>query len=193
MKLHKQFCHVPTSRINKLLADAGIQDNGMKKTVEVVSDNCKTWKEFSRVPLKPIVALPKAKIFNEHVAMDLKQIDAKHILHLIDHTTRYSRACTVPNKQKSSIVKGVLKIWTSVFGSPKAILSDNGGEFSNEDFVEMGAKLNTEIKGTAAESPWSNGMNERHNGILGEMVVKTMHDCKCDLQTALMWSLAAKN
>ena len=192
-KLHKQFCHVPASRINKLLADAGIQDSEMKKTVEVVSDNCKTCKEFSRVPPKPIVALPKAKIFNEHVALDLKQIDTKHILHLIDHTTRYSRACIVPNKNKSSIVTGVLKIWTSVFGSPKAILSDNGGEFSNEDFVEMGEKLNTEIKGTAAESPWSNGMNERHNGILGEMVVKTMHDCKCDLQTALMWSLAAKN
>ena len=154
----------------------------MLRTVESVSDNCKTCKEFSRVPPKPIVALPNAKIFNEHVAMDLKTIDAKHILHLIDHATRYSRACIIPNKEKSTVVSGILKIWTSLFGSPKSILSDNGGEFSNEEFVEMGQKLNTEIKSTAAESPWSNGVNERHNGILGEMVGKTMHDCNCDIQ-----------
>ena len=193
IKLHKQFCHVPANRINKLLVNAGVQDKEMFKTVELISENCKTCKEFSRVPPKPVVALPSGKIFNQHVAMDLKTINEKHILHLIDHATRYSRGCIVPNKEKSTIVSGVLKIWISLFGSPKSILSDNGGEFSNEELVEIGQKLNTEIKSTAAESPWSNGMNERHNGILGEMILKTMNDCKCDLQTALMWSLAAKN
>ena len=193
IKLHKQFCHVPANRINKLLVNAGVRDKEMLKLVEVISDECKTCKEFSRVPPKPIVALPSGKIFNQHVAMDLKKVDDKLILHLIDHATRYSRGCIVPNKEKSTIVSGVLKIWISLFGAPKSFLSDNGGEFSNEDFVEMGQKLNTEIKSTAAESPWSNGVNERHNGILGQMIVKTMHDCKCDVQTALMWSLAAKN
>ena len=193
IKLHKQFCHVPANRINKLLVNAGINDKEMLKTVETVSDKCKTCKEYSRVPPKPIVALPSGKVFNQHVAMDLKTINGKNILHLIDHATRYSRGCIVPNKEKSSIVSGVLKIWISLFGSPKSILSDNGGEFSNEELVEIGQKLNTEIKSTAAESPWSNGMNERHNGILGEMIVKTMSDTSCDLHTALMWSLAAKN
>ena len=165
IKLHKQFCHVPANRINKLLVNAGIRDNEMLKTVELVSEDCTTCKEFSRVPPKPIVALPSGKIFNQHVAMDLKTINQRHILHLIDHATRYSRGCIVPNKKPASIVSGVLKIWISLFGSPVSILSDNGGEFSNEELVEIGQKLNTEVKGTAAESPWSNGMNERHNGI----------------------------
>ena len=57
----------------------------------------------------------------------------------------------------------------------------------------MTEKLDTEIKSTAAESPWSNGINERHNGILGEMVHKTMEDTNCSLETALMWSVTAKN
>ena len=172
IKLHKQFCHVPANRINKLLANAGIRDKEMFKAVELVSDKCKTWKEFSRVPPKPIIALPPGKVFNQHVAMDLKTINSKHILHLIDHATRYSSGCIVPNKEKSSIVCGVLTIWISLFGPPKSILSDNGGEFSNDELVEIGEKLNTEIKSTAAESPWSNGMNERHNSILGEMIIK---------------------
>lgn len=53
--------------------------------------------------------------------------------------------------------------------------------------------LNTIVTTTAAESPWSNGINERHNGILGEMVEKTMNDCNISVEQALCWSLAAKN
>ena len=140
IKLHKQFCHVPANRINKLLVNAGVKDNEMLRTMESVSEKCRTCRELSRVPPKPIVALPTGKVFNQHIAMDLKTINEKHILHLIDHATRYSRGCIVPNKEKSSIVSGVLKIWISLFGSPKSILSDNGGEFSNEDFVEIGQK-----------------------------------------------------
>ena len=42
------------------------------------------------------------------------------------------------------------------------------------------------------QSPWSNG-NERHNGILAEMVYKTMDDTKwCSLETALMRSITAE-
>ena len=46
------------------------------------------------------------------------------------------------------------------FGAPQQILSDLGGEFSNDDFKVMGEQLNTHIRNTAAESPWSNGINE---------------------------------
>ena len=47
------------------------------------------------------------------------------------------------------------------------MFSDNGGEFNNEDPREIGEKLNTTITTTAAESPWSSNINERHNAILG--------------------------
>ena len=84
------------------------------------------------------------------------------MLHLIDHV---SATCVVLSKKKEAIIDGVLKIWICLFGCPQKILSNNGGEFNNDDFREMGEKLNTKITTTAAESPWSNGVNERHNGI----------------------------
>ena len=49
---------------------------------------------------------------------------------------------------------------TNMFGSQGQILADNGGEFNTEDFRSMGEKLDTKIKDTATESPWSNGINE---------------------------------
>jgi len=125
--------------------------------------------------------------------MDLKDIGSKKVIHHVDHATRFSAATVIPSKKRGVIIDAVLKIWVSIFGSPKKILSDNGGEFTNDDFAEMAEKLNTKITTTAAESPWSNGINERHNGILGEMVLKTMEDTHCSIETALMWSVTAKN
>ena len=43
-----------------------------------------------------------------------------------------------------------------------------------------------------AESPWNNGLNERNNGILGEMVKKTLEDKHCSFKIALAWDIGAK-
>ena len=117
----------------------------MLKLVEEVRGTCDICVKYGSTPPKPVVTIPNAKTFNEHIAMDLKDINSKHVLHLIDHFTRFSAACVVSSKSKDVIVAAVLKIWISVFGCPGKILSDNGGEFSNDDFREMGEKLNTRI------------------------------------------------
>ena len=46
---------------------------------------------------------------------------------------------------------------------------------------------------TAAESPWSNGICERLNGILGTLVSKIVDDVNCDVYTALAWAVSACN
>ena len=58
---------------------------------------------------------------------------------------------------------------------------DDGGEFDNDHFISFCENLNLRICATAAESPWSNGLIEWHNVILGYIVAKTMEDCKTDL------------
>ena len=56
----------------------------------------------------------------------------------------------------------------------------------------MAQNLNIIVHITPAESPWSNGLNEWHNGILGEMV-KTLEDTHCSFEIALAWAISAKN
>ena len=60
--------------------------------------------------------------------------------------------------------------WMAIFGAPVRFLSDNGGEFKNYDFQDMSENLNVEIATTDAESPWSNGVVEHHNAVIGNMV-----------------------
>ena len=81
----------------------------------------------------------------------------------------------------------------SIFGSPKKFLADNGGEFNNEDFRSLCENANICTLTTTAESPWSNGLMERRNAIVGYTVTKTMEDVGCDLEFALSWAVAVKN
>ena len=64
--------------------------------------------------------------------------------------------------------------WIRVFGAPKYFLTDNGGEFVNHEFVDLAEKFNINLRTTAAESAWSNGLCERHNGILNNNVNKVL-------------------
>ena len=80
-----------------------------------------------------------------------------------------------------------------IFGHPNKILVDNGGEFGNTQFQMLCENFNIRICTSAAESPWNNGLIERHNAILGLTVTKIMEDFKCDLQLAISWAVSAKN
>ena len=67
---------------------------------------------------------------------------------------------------------------------------DNGGEFVNDEVMELAEKYNIV---TAAESPWSNGLCERHNALLARNIHKIRLDVGCSDDIALAWSLCAKN
>ena len=112
---------------------------------------------------------------------------------MIDHATRYSAGAIIHSKQKEVIIDKIFKHWNSLFGTPKLFLSDNGGEFNNDIFREMGEQLNINVKTTGAESPWSNGIVEKHNGVIGNMMEKVLPDVGCRLKVALAWCLSAKN
>ena len=179
MKLHKQFCHPRTFRLRKLLQDGGVNDEELFKLIEEVEKTCDICCKYKRPPSKPIVCFPLSKEFNESVVMDIKYCENHLVLHLIDHATRFSSAAIIRSKHKDTIISKVFQLWIFIFGPPKQILTDNGVEFTIDDFREMGEKLNTTIKTTAAESSWSNGINERHNAIIGNMAEKIHNETKC--------------
>ena len=186
VKLHKQFCHPGTFRLRKLLQDGGVNDEEFFKLIEEVEKTCDICCKYKHPPSKSIVCFPLSKEFNESVAMDIKYCENHLVLHLIDHATRFSSAAIIRSKHKDTIISKVFQIWTFIFGPPKQILTDNGGEFTSDDFREMGEKLNTTIKTTAAESP-------RHNAIIGNMAEKIHNETKCSMDIAIASAVSSKN
>ena len=64
--------------------------------------------------------------------------------------------------------------------------SDSGDELNNYDFQEISENLNVEMATVIAESPWSNGIVERHDAVVGNMVHKIIADTDCSLEIALV-------
>ena len=197
-KLHRQFGHANPIKLKELIKNANIQDDELVRMIDKVSTECEICIKYNRNNARPCVGFPLATRFNECVAMDLKQWSFKDkvwLIHIIDHLTRFSASCVIYSKKKEVIIDAVFKIWISVFGPAKKFLVDNGGEFANANFISMCENLNMSILTTAAESPWSNGLVERHNGVLGNIVSKMMTEKSRSytLETAVAWAISAKN
>ena len=59
----------------------------------------------------------------------------------------------------------------------------------------MSDHLNIFIHSTAGESPWSNGITERHNAILGNMINKLLLDKSNNysIDVKVAWAVSVKN
>ena len=193
IKLHSQFGHPTKERLLQLIEDASIKDKEVIKLVSEISDKCGTCNRFKSIKLRPVVGMSLSKDFNDMIAMDLKPYTGVHIFHIIDLATRFSAGSVIRNKRQETIVEGIFKHWVSIFGAPRRLLSDNGNEFNNNVFRSMGELLNAEVQTTGAYSPWSNGVTERHNAVIGNMLDKIIDERKCSIEMALCWALSSKN
>ena len=172
MKLHKQFGHPSHLKLIKLIKNAGVMNKPLEDEIERISENCEICFKLKKAPLRPVVSIPMATKFNEVVAMDLKVWGKFYFLVMVDLATRWCSAVVIGNKLPQTIIRGIFRSWITYFGGPKKFLTDNGREFDNEAFRELGEVYNIKIMTTAAQAPWSNGICERLNGVLGDHVQK---------------------
>lgn len=193
LKLHRQFGHPTPTKLIRLITDAGIKNSALERAVEKVTKECDTCLRFQKAKPRPVVCMPMASTFNEVIAMDLKAWGNKYFLVIVDLATRYSMATVIGNKCATTIVKGLFKSWIAVFGAPGKLLSDNGLEFNNDEMRALGEAFNIKIMTTSAESPWSNGVCERQNAVIGDIVRKIVDESGCDLEVALAWAVSARN
>ena len=112
-------------------------------------------------------------------------------LQIINLFSKFSVA-TLIYKRSSTIVNKFLVMWVSIFGAPNAVLADNGGEFSNDEFRSMAELFIFAVKTTAAESTWSIGTCGRHNATLTETFSKTLEGARCEPRRALAQAVMAK-
>ena len=116
-----------SNKIIKLVQSAGINDEHIVDLINSVEQTCTVCLKYKKAPLRPVVGFSLSRDFNDLMSMDLKEINGYRILHMIDHATRYSVATIVKSKEKEEIVKAIFQNWVALFGPPKEILSDNGG------------------------------------------------------------------
>ena len=64
------------------------------------------------------------------------------------------------------MAENIIRMWVNTLGVREKMLIDIGGVFNNEELRNRSENLNTKVLATAAESPWSNSICERHNAVI---------------------------
>ena len=165
----------------------------MKLFVEI-QNYCEICTKYKQLGLKPIRVFLLSREFNDTVSVDLKEISGTKLLHIIDNATHFIIVAVVHSKWKKEIVDAFIKHSIAISAAPGKILSDNGGEFNYSLLLNMAEQFII-LKTTAAESPWSNDMVERHNTILAKTIEKLILDSnnKYSIDVVIAWTVTAKN
>ena len=196
-KIHKQFGHRPKRQFVTILKEAGKWKDTFSGMIDEIMNKCEGCILRKRTPDKPAVAAPTSNDFGQLLGMDLKVWDKDkgiYILYLIDTFTRYQVATVIKSKVADEIVKAFTLKWLPIFGRVDRIITDNGGEFSNEEMREVASLLNIELWTTGANSPWQNGVVERNHYSTDVIIHAVMRDYpKMSLEVALAWAVTAVN
>ena len=130
-KLHRQFNHPSSKKLYNLVKNAEMTDPEFIKILQTLPSSCEVCIHYKKTEPKPIIGFTLGSYFNENVAMDIKEISGNKVLHLVDHAMRYCVGVRISSKKSSDIISAIFKYWITYFGTPEAILTDNGREFNN--------------------------------------------------------------
>jgi len=115
---------------------------------------------------------------NTILAMDLVNMEKnevrgfKYLFNAIDMSSRFIYSEALKNKTDTEVLKGFKRIYKK--SKIKAIRSDNGSEFINEKFKNFLKENDIKQILSEAGKPQSNGMIERANATIKELIQKSI-------------------
>jgi hypothetical protein len=115
---------------------------------------------------------------NKILAMDLVDLQKfqvrgyKYLLNCIDMSSRFIYSVALKNKTDIEVLNGFKKIFNK--SKIRAVRSDNGSEFINKKFTDYLEKNDIKQILSEASKPQSNGMIERANATIKELIQKSI-------------------
>ena len=97
----------------------------------------------------------------QQLATDLCEAFKKHYLVTIDYYSRYLEIAHLNDKVTTSKVIEKLKDIFSRNGTPEVLISDNGPQFSSQEFKNFAREFDFKHETSSPRYPQSNGMSER--------------------------------
>ncbi len=115
------------------------------------------------------------------ISTDLVQLPASHqssryLLVCVDHLSRYVVLAPVKDKSAKSVAHALITHLICPFSAPRVLLSDNGTEFRNQLLEEICKQFGIKQCFTVSYHPASNGLVERANRILLDVLRPTLVD-----------------
>ena len=139
----------------------------------------------------PMGASPFDLVACDLMTMPESTVGNKYLLVVTDYYTRFSVAVPIPNKTADTVASAILTKVILVYGPPRRLLTDNGGEFKNELLSAVCRTLQVHKIFTSPYHPQTDGVVERLNQTILHMMavyVDGNHDKWDELVPFLMYA-----
>ena len=107
----------------------------------------------------------------EHVHVDIvgpfpPDRGYRHLLTMIDRTTRWPEAVPISDTTAETVVQSFLDNWISRYGVPVTVTSDRGAQSTSELWRRMLSRFGISVASTTSYHPQANGLIERFHRTL---------------------------
>ena len=134
-----------------------------------------------RVLKAPMIPMPIMAEPFERMAMDIigplprSRSGCRYVLVMCDYATRYPEAIALKTIDAKTIAEELIKVFARV-GIPREILTDQGTNFTSQMLAEVYRLLHVKAIHTTPYHPQTDGLVERFNQTLKEMLRKTAYE-----------------
>ncbi|XP_041470756.1 uncharacterized protein LOC121420251 [Lytechinus variegatus] len=129
--------------------------------------------KVTRVPLgtMPLIEIPFQRIAVDIVGpiQPMTERRNRYILTIVDYATRYPEAIPLPSIEAERVAEALVSVFTRV-GIPSEMLTDQGSQFTSEVMNHISRLLSIKQITTSPYHPIANGLVERFNGTLKQML-----------------------
>ncbi|VDI24463.1 Hypothetical predicted protein [Mytilus galloprovincialis] len=115
----------------------------------------------------------------------------KYALVVSDYFTKWAEGYPLPDMEAHTVVDSFIKNFICRFGIPRQIHTDQGGQFESNLFKELCEKLRIHKTRTTAFRPQSDGLVERLNRSIEDIISKYVCKNQRDWDEQLHWALMA--
>ena len=173
---HKNIAYLGAER-SYHLAKSRVYWQKMEKDIKFFIDDefpCLASKKQHITPHAPLGTLTSTSPM-EIIAIDFLKVDRaaggyEYILVIIDQFTRYAQAYATTNKSAKTAAEKLFNYFVLKFGTPNRILHDQGKELENKLFDELEKYFGVKGCRTTPYYPMGNGMVERLNSTVIQML-----------------------
>ena len=156
---------------------------GVKQQLEDLIHRCPECSKTAQAHRQPLICTPLPQHPWEKVASDLLlifEMEGKTYLLMVDYFSRYVEVQTLSTTTSASVIKALKAVFPR-HGIPTTLVSDNGPQYSPQEFTNFNREYNFTHITSSPRYPQSNGLVER--------MVRTVKSLLCkssDLYSALL-------
>lgn len=134
---------------------------GVSAEIEPVIGNCGKCAEVQNMlPRQPLMPTETPELPFEEVASDLFEFENKQYIVLVDYYSKFIEVDELKGQRSRGVIEA-LKVQFSRHGIPSTIRTDNGPQYSSEEFREFCENYGISHKTSSPHTPHSNGEAER--------------------------------